>query len=623
MPVPALPLELEKEIIILAIDCIQQAYSLLFVSQWIHYCDFTRGAVQSLCIEGDVLLSTAADILSLCSGTTNLALWIAPSDFNETTNPLLRPLNDLPLTSLLLSISLIFHYTQFVSLSTFKAFSTVTCLEILNAWVLWNSTRTKPELVASVLTLSHLQVVVFRISEDIEAVQTFLESNSLSDSHIVLASQIPTAWGEFGGDDMSLWKGADQDWGQGKKWARGMSLGLLLQWIHVSRLKAAQERSSALAFYILQASRVWLTYGMKLVMVPAPAPSFGWSHSGMRVTAQLTGYIGKLEWSYAGMIEINIVSLRIVGDGVSCSGWLMRQVCHAGWLPSEVTVVLLRVLSIEGRGCIVMFDHGWKPNTAKPARQPAIPLTTTVVLTEPEELAVEGVADAMVPVLITILVCDVVERGRRVRSDCHYGGKTLTMDNTVCGTGVEEVDEVVVLEVVGMFSPAILAISLHTFGGLWGGGVCTDLTQPSYILHVLLPMYRACDLGFSATTSSDHRYKGDRNALWLSLHVFLEFVLVLISSQHRSMSFKAILRQDSEYFDNDKNNTGALTSSLSKAPPKINGLAGVTLGVIVQSITTILAGMIIVLVYAWKPALVGMACIPVLVSTGFKCLSLF
>lgn len=29
-------------------------------------------------------------------------------------------------------------------------------------------------------------------------------------------------------------------------------------------------------------------------------------------------------------------------------------------------------------------------------------------------------------------------------------GKTLTVDNTVCGTGVEEVDEVVVLEVVGV-----------------------------------------------------------------------------------------------------------------------------------------------------------------------------
>jgi len=43
------------------------------------------------------------------------------------------------------------------------------------------------------------------------------------------------------------------------------------------------------------------------------------------------------------------------------------------------------------------------PSIAKPTRQPAIPPTTAVVLMEPEEPAVEeGVADAMVPVLMTI-----------------------------------------------------------------------------------------------------------------------------------------------------------------------------------------------------------------------------
>lgn len=68
----------------------------------------------------------------------------------------------------------------------------------------------------------------------------------------------------------------------------------------------------------------------------------GWSRSGMWVTAQLTGYIsilGSLEWGHAGTIEINIVSLRIVRDGVSCSGWLTGQVCRAGRLPSEMTMV--------------------------------------------------------------------------------------------------------------------------------------------------------------------------------------------------------------------------------------------------------------------------------------------
>lgn len=85
-----------------------------------------------------------------------------------------------------------------------------------------------------------------------------------------------------------------------------------------------------------------------------------------------------------------------------------------------------------------------KPNTAKPARQPAIPPTTAAVLTEPEELAVEeGVADVMVPVLITILVGDV-----NVEVECEVTATTGVVDNTDCGTEVEEVDEVVVLEMV-------------------------------------------------------------------------------------------------------------------------------------------------------------------------------
>ncbi|KAG2134394.1 uncharacterized protein EDB93DRAFT_1092801, partial [Suillus bovinus] len=108
---------------------------------WCQCCsDFARGVVKSLCIEGNVLLSTTTEILSLCTGTTNLALWMAQSDFNGMTNPLLQPLNNLPLMSLSLSISSIFCHTEFVSLSAFKAFSTVTHLEILNGWVLCNST---------------------------------------------------------------------------------------------------------------------------------------------------------------------------------------------------------------------------------------------------------------------------------------------------------------------------------------------------------------------------------------------------------------------------------------------------------------------------------------------------
>jgi len=90
-----------------------------------------------------------------------------------------------------------------------------------------------------------------------------------------------------------------------------------------------------------------------------------------------------------------------------------------------------------------------------------------------------------------------------------------------------------------------------------------------------------------------------------------------------------------EYFDREENSvsspicsilvlaahqvdqTGALTSQLSENPQKVNGLAGITLGAIVQSIATLIAGSILGLCFIWKVALVAIACIPLLVSAGY------
>ena len=52
--------------------------------------------------------------------------------------------------------------------------------------------------------------------------------------------------------------------------------------------------------------------------------------------------------------------------------------------------------------------------------------------------------------------------------------------------------------------------------------------------------------------------------------------------------------------------TGALISQLSDNPRKVNGLAGITLGTIVQSISCLIAGSILGLAFIWKVALVGM-----------------
>ncbi|KAF7298981.1 hypothetical protein MIND_00846300 [Mycena indigotica] len=125
------------------------------------------------------------------------------------------------------------------------------------------------------------------------------------------------------------------------------------------------------------------------------------------------------------------------------------------------------------------------------------------------------------------------------------------------------------------------------------------------------------------------RHAGDRNALWFFIIAILStfcigFQNYLFSSaaatltmRLRQLSFKAILRQDIEFFDKDENSAGGLTSSLSDNPQKVNGLAGVTLGAIVQSFATLLAGAIIGLAIIWQLGLVGLACTPFLVSAGY------
>ncbi|KAF8149154.1 P-loop containing nucleoside triphosphate hydrolase protein [Crassisporium funariophilum] len=135
--------------------------------------------------------------------------------------------------------------------------------------------------------------------------------------------------------------------------------------------------------------------------------------------------------------------------------------------------------------------------------------------------------------------------------------------------------------------------------------------------------------GFSLTDHAARRHAGDRNALWLFLIAILSMFCIgfqnylfaytasVLTSRLRSLSFKAILRQDIEFFDRDDNSTGTLTARLSDNPQKVYGLAGITLGAIVQSISTVITGSVFGLVFIWKLALVGMACMPLLISTGY------
>ncbi|KAF9242530.1 P-loop containing nucleoside triphosphate hydrolase protein [Melanogaster broomeanus] len=167
-------------------------------------------------------------------------------------------------------------------------------------------------------------------------------------------------------------------------------------------------------------------------------------------------------------------------------------------------------------------------------------------------------------------------------------------------------------------------------GGLWRYVIGALLSIAVGMANPALAIvYGQAIGGFSATDPSVRRIDGDRNALWIFIVAILSSIAVglqtyylasaaaILTSKLRSLGFKSILRQDIEFFDKDENSTGSLTSNLSDNPQKINGLAGVTLGAIIQVIANLTGGSVIGLAYAYKPALVGIACIPIVVSPGY------
>ncbi|KAL1409886.1 GTPase-activating protein [Vanrija albida] len=90
-----------------------------------------------------------------------------------------------------------------------------------------------------------------------------------------------------------------------------------------------------------------------------------------------------------------------------------------------------------------------------------------------------------------------------------------------------------------------------------------------------------------------------------------------LSAKLRKQSFRAVMRHDIEWFDDDAHTTGGITSNLADHPQKVQGLFGVTLGSIIQSIATLVGGIIIGLCYGPLLALIGIACIPLVISSGY------
>ncbi|KAK9487878.1 P-loop containing nucleoside triphosphate hydrolase protein [Lipomyces starkeyi] len=85
----------------------------------------------------------------------------------------------------------------------------------------------------------------------------------------------------------------------------------------------------------------------------------------------------------------------------------------------------------------------------------------------------------------------------------------------------------------------------------------------------------------------------------------------------RYQMFRRFLRQDIAFFDLDENTTGTLTMSLAREAQSIDGLSGATFGQIMNSIVNVISSATLAIIVAWNLGLVCVACVPLMVLSGF------
>lgn len=71
-----------------------------------------------------------------------------------------------------------------------------------------------------------------------------------------------------------------------------------------------------------------------------------------------------------------------------------------------------------------------------------------------------------------------------------------------------------------------------------------------------------------------------------------------------------------EWFDKPDNNCGVLSTRLGTDCQTINGMATTYIFIMIQSISTFSAGVIIALIYEWRTALIAIGMMPLLMLSG-------
>ncbi|PSN32510.1 hypothetical protein C0J52_16611 [Blattella germanica] len=100
------------------------------------------------------------------------------------------------------------------------------------------------------------------------------------------------------------------------------------------------------------------------------------------------------------------------------------------------------------------------------------------------------------------------------------------------------------------------------------------------------------------------------------MHLF-NLAGVRLTERLRIAVFSAILRQEISWFDEEKNSVGVLCARLSGDAASVQGATGSRIGVILQSSSTLVIGIILGLFYSWRVTLVSVTMVPVVFAGVF------
>ncbi|EFA76461.1 hypothetical protein PPL_10227 [Heterostelium album PN500] len=95
-----------------------------------------------------------------------------------------------------------------------------------------------------------------------------------------------------------------------------------------------------------------------------------------------------------------------------------------------------------------------------------------------------------------------------------------------------------------------------------------------------------------------------------------DYIGEVLTYHLRYFSFRSIIRQDIGWFDLPENSTGVLTNNLATDATLVQGMTSQRLGLIIQNIVTIIAGLIIAFIAGWKLTLVILATVPIIAFAG-------